>query len=135
MAVDEASSIHELLERPARRLLGRHASGVLHFAWVIFGITFALAFALSYLKFILSLPRPTQSRFISAGAIFLSGAMGVELIGSYYASLHGENNLPYSMLTAIEEGLEMTGVIVFINALLNYIIDHYKEVRLRLDHF
>jgi hypothetical protein len=28
----------------------------------------------------------------------------------------------------------MAGIIVFINALMNYVIDHY-EIRLRFDHF
>ncbi|MEK6787126.1 MAG: hypothetical protein AABY61_16750 [Nitrospirota bacterium] len=135
MAVDEASGIHELLEGPGKRLLGQRDGGdIFHFAWIIFGMAFAVAFVLSYLKFFFHLPSPTQRRFFAAGTVFLSGALGVELLGSYYASLHGVQNFQYSMLAAIEESLEMTGVIIFINALLKYLIDYYK-VRLYLDNF
>jgi hypothetical protein len=136
MAVDESCSIHEMLERPGKRLLGQRDGGdIFHFAWVIFGMAFAVTFVLSYLKFFFHLPSPTQRRFFAAGTVFLSGALGMELLGSYYASLHGVRNFPYSMLAAIEEGLEMTGVIIFINALLNYLNDYYKKVRLRLTSF
>lgn len=62
MAIDEASEIHELLQTPARWLIGRqNAKGVLTYAWVLFGITFILAFVLSYLKFFFSLLANTKT--------------------------------------------------------------------------
>jgi hypothetical protein len=131
MAVDEASRIHELLNRPAKSLLGQHASGIFFHAWVIFGITLVLLFALVYLRFFLSLPRLTRKQFLAAAAIFFSGAVGMEMIGGHYAESHGKDDFQYSMLATVEEGLEMAGVIVLINALLNYLVDHY-DVRLRL---
>ena len=61
--------------------------------------------------------------------LFIGGAIGVELIGGRYAELNGPKNLMYSMIVAIEESLEMGGLIVFIWALLRYCADNYKEVR------
>ncbi|UVT19503.1 MAG: multidrug transporter [Nitrospira sp.] len=133
MAVDEASGIHELLHRPADWLLGERLSRMLYFSWIIFGIAFVIGFALSYLNFFFSLPSKTRKQFLAAAATFLSGGMGMELVGGFYGGSHGLQNFQYSMLSTMEEGLEMAGVIVLISALLNYLIDHY-DVRLRLDH-
>uniref|UniRef100_A0ACD5GU38 Uncharacterized protein n=1 Tax=Desertifilum tharense IPPAS B-1220 TaxID=1781255 RepID=A0ACD5GU38_9CYAN len=47
--------------------------------------------------------------------------MGIELIGGYYAYIYGKENLIYSLWVALEEGLEMAGILVFIYALLTYL--------------
>jgi hypothetical protein len=60
-----------------------------------------------------------------------AGALGIEMMESYYAGLHAASNFQFSMLAAVEEGLEMAGMIVFINALLTYIAHHYEDVLLR----
>jgi hypothetical protein len=90
--------------------------------------------ALSYLKFFFNLPPRTRIQFFTAAAVFVGGAIGVEILGGYYAKSHGEGNFQFSMFSTVEEGLEMAGVIVLINALLNYLIDHYR-VRLGFEHF
>jgi hypothetical protein len=64
-----------------------------------------------------------------AASIYLGGAIGIELIGSSHAELHGYENWAYSMIATLEESLEMTGLIVFIWALLKYSAGSYKEVR------
>jgi hypothetical protein len=68
-----------------------------------------------------------------AAILYIGGAIGVELIGGRYAELHGEENWTYSMITTVEESLEMAGLIVFIWALLEYCADNYKEVRFRFE--
>lgn len=133
MAIDEGSRIHELLNGPARSLLGQHATGIFTHAWVIFGISLILIFSLSYLRFFFSLPRSVQKQFFAAAATFFSGAVGMEMVGGYYSELHGKEDFQYSMLATVEEGLEMAGVVLLINALLNYVIHHY-DVRLSFKH-
>ena len=133
MAIDEASHIHELLYKPADWLLGDRLSQIISTTWVIFGIAVVVAFALSYLKFFFSLPPKTQRQFFSAAAIFLGGAVGMELVGGFYSGSHGMHNLQYAMLSTVEEGLEMGGVILLINALLTYVLDNYA-LRFSLRH-
>lgn len=132
MAINEAASIHEMLIGPMRSLLGQKANGIFFFAWVIPGIAVAMIFGLSYLRFLLHLPTKTRWNIILAATLYLSGAIGMELIGGRYAHLHGIENLTYSMLATVEESLEMAGVIVFIHALLHYVADNYQEIRLQL---
>jgi len=132
MAIDEAASMHEMLIGPMRSLLGQKANGIFFFAWVIPGIAVAMIFGLSYLRFLLHLPTKTRWNIILAATLYLSGAIGMELIGGRYAHLHGIENLTYSMLATVEESLEMAGVIVFIHALLHYVADNYQKIRLQL---
>ncbi len=135
MAVDEASSIHEKLTTPVRGLLGDGPLGIFYYSWVIPGIVVVCMLTLYFLKFHQRLPAKTRAAFLVASAIFISGAIGFELVGGRYTELHGCENLTYSMIATAEESFEMAGVIVFIYALLDYIADHYKEIRFRLDSF
>lgn len=53
----------------------------------------------------------------------------MEAIGSFYATLYGTSKLTYSLLTHIEEILEMLGIVVLFYALLLYISSFVKELR------
>lgn len=132
MSVDEAWSIHEQLVEPFRGILGTNYLGVFHYAWVIPGIAVVLLLAPFFVRFLLRLPATPRFRFILAGALYIGGAIGLELIGGYYDRLHGHENFTYSMIATIEESLEMAGLIVFIRALLEYIADSYREVHFLL---
>ena len=135
MAIDEVVAIHERLVNPLRRLLGTGNLGIFNFAWVIPGIALVLVLALFFLKFWLRLPAKTRLTFLMAAVIYIGGCIGFELIGGHYAELNGIHNLTYSMLTTVEESLEMTGVISFIWGLLVYLADMHKELRFRFNEF
>lgn len=119
LAIDEFCSIHELATHITRNSL--KTSGIFYFAWVIPGMAFLSIFILAYLKFVLALPRKTQLGFIISGSVFVFGAIGMELIGGYFFQLHGSDNLIYIMNSTVEEMLEMSGIIIFIYNLLEYI--------------
>ncbi len=129
LAIDEISSIHEIFNF-LRPLL--NAKGLLYFAWVIPGIIFTAIFLLIFRRFIQSLPPKTRNLFIMAGTIYVGSAIGIEMIGAYYAELHGQNNFMYSLLTIFEESLEMLGIVIFIYALLSYIAQYLRAVNLQI---
>ncbi len=135
MAVDEAWSIHEKLVMPVRALLGDGPLGIFYFAWVVPGIVVVLVLTLFFLRFLLRLPTKTRFTFMIAAALYIGGAVGLELVGGRYAEMHGHDNLTYSMFATVEESLEMAGAIVFIYALLKYIADNYIEVRFQVSNF
>jgi len=126
MAIDEVACFHERLIWPLRTLLGGGHLGVFAFAWVIPGIVLVFGLGLFFLRFLLRLPAKTRLTFLMAAALYVGGAIGFELIGGRYAELNGVLNLTYGMLALVEESLEMAGVIVFIWALLVYLVDTYK---------
>jgi len=129
LSVDEAASMHEILNVPLRK--GLHAGSIFHFSWVIIGIPLVFVVVLSYLKFVLNLPLKTRILFIVAALLYLVGALGMELVGGHYSDLHGREDLTYSMLTTIEETLELAGLVLFIHALMTYIGRHVEMIGFR----
>lgn len=137
LSLDEVASIHELLIPLG---YAAHTSGFLFFIWVIPGIIFALSIAVIYFKFLMALPAKIRYLFLAAGVIYISGAVGFEMIGGYYFDVYvRENTLTYAsglpalsmaMLLAVEEFLEMLGILVFIYALLSYINLDLKELQI-----
>ena len=135
MTLDEGASLHERLVNPIRWLLGGGSLGIFYFAWVIPGMGVLCVLGLFFHKFLLTLPSRTRFHFLLAATLYLGGAIGIELVEGRHVELYGRENLTYGMMTALEEGLEMAGVIVFIYALMKYIVENYKEVRLVFDDF
>ncbi len=119
LSIDEAGELHEKFINPTRSLL--NATGVLYFTWILpFGFLVAI-FLLSYSKFLFHLPVSTKKLFVAACALYIGGAMGMEMPGGYLASTTGMQSVPYLIVMTIEESLEMLGIIVFIHALISYI--------------
>lgn len=121
LAVDESAVIHELLILPVRGLLGEDTPAIFHYAWVVPYAVLLAVLTAYFIAFFFRLPKQTRIRFIVAAALFVGGSIGFELAEGVQDTLHGQENLAYSCLTTVEEGMEMAGVIVFIHALLEYI--------------
>ena len=130
LAMDEAASIHELLVRPTKELIGPWADKM-DYAWVILGILGVIVLGCVYFRFWLDLPPSTRFRVLIAGGLYLGGVLVVEILGGYYAAARGKDTFLYIMFVTIEESLEMAGVIVFLFALLGYLEGTTREVRLR----
>ena len=133
LSMDEAASFHELLNRPLQSAL--HTNGVFRYAWVIpYGVA-VMVFALVYLKFFLALPKQTRLLVFVAGCTYVSGALGLELVGGEIETHWGNQNMMWALETTVEEFLEMLGVAVFIYALLVYLVPGSKAVVITIaDH-
>jgi hypothetical protein len=120
LSLDEIAQVHEDFVIPMRKLL--NATGFLYSAWIVpFGFLVAI-FLLYYTKFLFHLPVYTKKMFVAAFALYIGGAIGMEMPGGYLASTTGmTQSVPYLILTIIEEVLEMLGIVVFIHALMSYI--------------
>jgi hypothetical protein len=130
LSLDEAASFHETLTGPIRALL--HTGGVLYFAWVIPGGLFVIGFALLFSDFLRRLPADTRRSFLVAGAIYVSGALGMEMAGGKYLSVHQRPDFTYEMMAIIEESLEMFGTILFLRGLLRHLEKHVGTFAVRL---
>lgn len=124
MAIDEFAKVHELLDAPVQSLLGEAAHGWLLYAWVLPYALAVLALGAWYLPFLLRLPPDTRLRFCIAGAIYVGAALGIEFLEGMQAEAHGEDSLGYALLTTVQEVLEMTGLILFVDALLRHVAAH-----------
>lgn len=130
LSIDEVATIHECAIEPMRKLID--ARGVLHYAWVIPGGIFVLTVGALMLRFLIALPARTRNLFLTAGAVFVGGAIGVEMISAYHAFSHGEKNLLYSLIITFEEAMEMLGVIIFIHASLEYLCETVESFQIAL---
>ncbi len=130
LSIDEISVIHEKLINPTRELLSTSAMS-LH-AWVIpYGIA-AILIAAIFSRFLLNLPNRYKRLFILSGAIFIGGAVGMEILGGLQIDHNGWDNMLYSALYTIEETLEMLGIALFIYSLLSYISTELGPVKITL---
>jgi len=123
IAIDEVLSFHEELSK--LMALG----GVLHFSWVIPAAVLVLVLGAAYIPFLRGLPRPIRIRFLLAGAIYVGGAVGMELPLGYWTVHHGTDNLGYGLIDAGEEALEMLGLNLFLFALLDHLAQKGWAVR------
>lgn len=122
LSVDEASSLHETLMKP----IGVSVAGDLfYFKWLGPGIVVVALVGLSYLRLLLALPRRLGGLFLISGVVFVAGAVGAEWIGSEMSRDRPDAHATwsYQIEVMIEEGLEMTGIALFIYALLLYIAE------------
>ncbi|MBE2221659.1 MAG: hypothetical protein IAF02_08975 [Anaerolineae bacterium] len=120
LSIDEGAVIHELFSTPLETLF--NTSGYLAFAWLILFVPLLILFALLYLRFLFHLPPRIRNLFILAGACYVGGAVIVEAISANRYSLDGGVSLPYLTIGTVEELLEMWGVVLFIYALLSYMV-------------
>uniref|UniRef100_UPI00404AE2CA hypothetical protein n=1 Tax=Cephaloticoccus sp. TaxID=1985742 RepID=UPI00404AE2CA len=106
LSIDEIAGIHETLNS-----LGKTS-------WAIPGGIIATVVGLAYLKFLTRIDRKTAVQFVIGGAVFVGGAVGVELYTERYLVNDELNTLAYNLWNALEEGMEMAGVLIFLRALL-----------------
>ena len=113
-SLDEAAELHEHL--------GGHfgAGGLLYFDWVIPAVAVLGVLAALYLPFVRALPAATRRRLIVAGAIYIGGAVGMELPLGWWVERAGSDGLGYALIDWVEETLEMIGASLTIVALVRH---------------
>lgn len=114
MSVDEIAGFHETL------------NSITQTSWAVPGMILALLIGLLYLKFLSSLPASVAVRFMMSGAIFVGGAVGVELATEPYLYEDALDTLAYNLWTPVEEGMEMGGVILFLASLFDHLKSQYS---------
>ena len=129
LSVDETASIHEQFGKIGKTF--RLNSDYLYYSWIIPYILFAIIAFFFFLRFLFKLPYTTRILFIISGFIYTGAAICFELFEGNIAKKYGPNTLNDLLLCAIEEFLEMTGVIIFIYALLKYAAATYPTLYLK----
>lgn len=130
LGIDEATHLHERLTVPVRNAL--HLSGVLYFGWVVPYIVMCVVLGIAYMSFWFSLPSRTQANFVISAALFLSGAIGFELLGAREFEAGRAGAILYAVYYTAEEFLEFSGLVAFVYALLSYVGEGLRGLRLGL---
>lgn len=133
LSLDEAAMFHERFGGAFGNVFS--ANDYLFFNWLLYGIIFTLIIGAIYLPFLFRLPRLTRRGLILSGAVFVSGAIGVEMFG---AAVHagvtplGSSRIFWGIHVIAEEGLEMLGVALLIRTLLRHMAEHQPLSRIRV---
>lgn len=115
LSIDEYVSVHEALGGYLHNWFD--LGGIFNYSWPILGIVFIGCLSVAYFRFFLDLPPRFRNLLIVAAVIYVSGAMGMEVLEGYYAYLYGPEHLAFEVMIYIEEVMEMAGVAIFIVAL------------------
>lgn len=110
-SIDESVQLHEHL--------GGHYEfgGILYFDWVIWAAVLVVALAIAFWPFVRALPAITRTRLVVAGAIYLGGAIAMELPLGWWTDRHGVDGLGYALIDWVEETMEMIGAALALFAL------------------
>lgn len=122
MSIDEVAVYHEQWINPTRNALG--VGGALYFAWVIPAMALVGVVAISHLRFLARLPRATAVGLVLSAGCYVTGAVGVEMLSAVEGQqrdFQGYEGLRYDLIVAVEELLEMAGVLGAVHTLLRHL--------------
>lgn len=125
LGLDEAIQIHEIINAYTRSVISAH--GLFYHAWVIPFIWLLIIFFLAYIPFLQRLPQQFLKLFLLSGGLFVVGGLGMEMISGYWMEAEG-TDFTYSLISTLEESLEMTGIAVFIYSLLLFMAKSSMKV-------
>ncbi len=123
LSLDEIAGFHEFVNT---------VSSDTH--WTTYGVMLVFVTGFVLLPFLRSLPTRTQLQFLIAGAVYVGGAIGVEWATIWYEENDQLDTLAYNLWNALEEFMEMTGVILYIYAVLTHITDNRQGVHIHIQH-
>ena len=126
LSIDEAVGLHEQLNDLV------HLGGPLYFGWIVPAGIAVLLLAAAYLRFLRALPAETRRRFVVAGALYVGGALLMEVPLGLWTEARGDADLGYALIDFAEESLEMIGATLFLLALLRHAASH-GPARLELE--
>lgn len=129
LSIDETAALHEW---SSSLLATLELKGIFYYSWVLFGLGFVLLFCLAYSRFYWRLPQRLKIQFFLAAALYVGGALFVEMINARQEYLFGAQTLTYQAMTAVEELMEMCGILVFINALLGHLENRLSSLTVTL---
>lgn len=120
MSMDEAADLHGAVSYKLQSTL--NTSGFLAYPWVIVGAVLTVVVGLIYLRFLFQIDPAIRRLFLVSGSVFIGGALVMEMIEAAYDSAYGNGTkVPYILMVAIEEGMEMGAIIILITGLLIYL--------------
>lgn len=129
LSLDESATLHEWM---GVMLKGQFTfSGIWHFAWVIPALVVLSVLPFIFYKFLKNLQPVYRKLMVISGAIYISGAVGMEMIGGMITE-KSDSLLIYNIAVLAEESMEMTGVLFFIGTLLKYIREHLPHIHITI---
>ena len=129
IAMDESVGFHEQVGLTLARYVD--TGGPFHYAWVIPALVVVIVMAAAYAGFVGRLPPRARAGFALAGAVYVSAALGLEMVGGVVVERVGEEDPRHWDLAAVEEVLEMVGLVLFLASVVALARERIGAVSLR----
>jgi hypothetical protein len=129
-SIDEVAARHETLSAPLRERFG--FDGFLYYAWVLPAAAFVLVLAVAFAGFVFRQPPRLRSMLLASAALFVTGALGMEVLGSSLRSAGAEGTLVFELVRTLEETLELAGVLVLLHAVLGVLARQGRPLVVKL---
>jgi hypothetical protein len=81
-SADEAAVLHETAGAFIERRIHEPTPGFFYYGWTYLGVAAVLLVVVLFGRFVWNLPRVTRALLVASGAVFLAGALGVEMLGA-----------------------------------------------------
>lgn len=127
LGLDEFTSIHE---RIGTSLSPGNLPVLLKVFWVVPYGLLVLVMGVMYFKFLFRLPLRFRKLFIVSGALYVFGALILELPFAYLYIEFGPGNIFIVILSTFEEVFEICGVSLFTYSLLSYLAAQFAPFSL-----
>lgn len=123
-AIDEIATLHEFVLQSVHVIFFKNAPPAgLNNAWAIMAPFILLAFAFLAWRAWQALPRRTTIILITAGVIFLLGALGIDMLTDM---VNEQTFLYQGALVALEESMELFGGAVVLYGIIDYLEQQHK---------
>jgi hypothetical protein len=121
LSLEEILGIHSEATGRLRELVSITDGPGYAIALVLIGLVGLAIVALLFGRFYLHLPSRWRTWFTIAAVVYAIGVFASDAVGDYLITAAGEPTLAYDVVLTVEEALEMTGVLIVIVMLLEYI--------------
>ena len=132
LSIDETAQLHEWTVAHVHRFA--NIKFTQYIGWVIPYSIVVVILGVIYLPFFLHLSNCAKVLFGGSGLVYISGALGMEVLTAAIGRVVLDGNLHF-LFTATEEILEISGIILFIYALLSYLSWEIDEISIRLQGY
>lgn len=132
ISVDEVAQIHESVVAMAWLHFFERGEGMWQYVWIFPAMAAVSLVLLVYVRFLLHLPGRYRFLFILAAGLFLGGSIGMEMVEATL-DFHGRTSL-MDASRLVEETLEISGVTLFVYALLSYVSDRRMTLKVAFRH-
>lgn len=126
MMIDEMCRVHEALDWILVSRL--KTEGAISWPWVIPYFMLAMSVAGFFFRFFLTLQPKYRWCLAGSALLYVTGAIGFELLEAAHTEKHGMDSLGFGILYSIEETLEMLAVMMAIWGFMGYASEHCGEL-------
>lgn len=127
-ALDKGSALGTYFFKQFRGVMQTFNPAFPNQKWVTTFVMLLILLIIFYPKFIAALPKKTKLMSLLSLAVYYAGFLFVERFADQYAVLYTIDNLPYHILFSIGKMLEISGLILWITVLLDYLGSCFPEI-------